>query len=392
MVSSVKQADRSLALDGIRALAALGVVVYHCSNGSGFLLRIERSAPISAAILANLGNFCVCVFFLLSGFLLFRDFARTILFDQRTPTLPEYFERRFLRIYPAYWVALIGFTLVVGSQNVNGGVFGLLTLTERHVNTTSIFPGIPAAWTLAIEVAFYLFLPIFSLGLILLSRRRSQRVRTIITFISLGALMTTAHLWIGVVLAANRSDLRLQMNLPTYLGWFALGMLLIVLQLLRESGRQIPAALQELAEHPWWCWAGTVVVYCGAASMHLIQFENGSARESILQFQARIGLQGVAAFLLLLPLVLGTRPSRFHSMISARRLAWVGVVSYGVYLWHQAVIRETIKHTNFSSDLFGYVQLMAIVLPVSILIGWISFKFLERPMLSLARRSRKADQ
>jgi peptidoglycan/LPS O-acetylase OafA/YrhL len=126
--------------------------------------------------------------------------------------------------------------------------------------------------------------------------------------------------------------------------------------------------------------------------MHLIQLENGSVRDSILQFQVRIGLQGVAAFLLLLPLVLGTRASRFHSMISSRRLAWVGVVSYGVYLWHQAIIRETIKHTNFSSDLFGYMQLMAIVLPVSILIGWISFRFLERPMLSLARRSRKADQ
>ena len=376
----------------MRALAAVGVVVYHCSYGSRYLPRLERSSPTGAAILSNLGNFCVCVFFLLSGFLLFRDFARTILFDRRAPTLPEYFERRFLRIYPAYWVALIGFTLVVGSENVNGGVFGLLTLTERHMNTTNIFPGIPAAWTLAIEIAFYAFLPIFSIGLMLVCRRRSQRTRTLITFMSLGVLMITAHVWIGVVVAANRNDLRLQMNLPTYLGWFALGMLLVVLQLLRESGRQIPGSLQELAEHPWWCWAGTIVAYCAAASMHLIAFDNGQGGETILEFQARIGLQGVAAFLLLLPLVLGTRPSRFHSMISSRRLAWVGVVSYGVYLWHQAIIRETTKHTSFSADLIGYLQLLAIVVPISILIGWISFTFLERPMLSLARRSRKVDQ
>ena len=382
--------DRSRALDGVRALAALGVVVYHCALESGILLRIERTQPITSSLLWNLGNFSVCVFFLLSGLLLFRPFAAAILFGRKAPALPGYFERRFLRIYPAYWVALIGYLLIAGSANVDGGAFGLLTLTERQLNRETIFPGIPAAWTLFIEVAFYVFLPIFSIGLMLLCRRRSTRTRTNLTVAALAGLAITAHLWIGLVIASHRGNLRLQMNLPTYLGWFALGMFLIVLQLLRENGRWMPRSLLELAEHPGWCWAGSAVVFCAAASMRLIQIEKSTLNESILEIQARMGLQGTAAFLLLLPLVVGTRPSRCHSMISTRRLAWVGVVSYGVYLWHQAIIKETLKHTAISADLVGYLKLMAIVIPISLLIGWISFRFLERPALSLAARSRKA--
>jgi peptidoglycan/LPS O-acetylase OafA/YrhL len=369
----------------VRALAALGVVVYHCANGSGFLERTTDDSQFWGSMIENLGNFCVSVFFLLSGLLLFREFAGWILFDARRSAYPSYLERRMLRIYPAYWIALGAFVLVIGTDRVNGGAFGLITLTERHMNTTKIFPGIPASWTLVIEVAFYVFLPIYSVVLALITRGRRFRTRLITVTASLLGLALLAHLWIGIVLANNRGDLRLQMNLPTFLGWFALGMALAVLLLLRDRGYRIPTALRTLADHPWVCWSSALVLYLLVVAIRTSALSNTPPRETIAQLQGRILLQGIAAFMVLLPIVLGTRDSRLSTFVGNRRLAWIGVVSYGVYLWHQTCIAEVKKFVDFSGNLIDWIGLMAIVLPASILIGWISFRLVEKPVMSLVK-------
>ena len=73
------QGGRFAALDGYRAVAAIGVLVYHVAGNAKLT---QGTAPLNA-FLANLGNFGVAVFFLLSGFLLYRGFVFSALTDEQ---------------------------------------------------------------------------------------------------------------------------------------------------------------------------------------------------------------------------------------------------------------------------------------------------------------------
>lgn len=378
---------RVSSLDGVRALAALGVVVYHCAEGSGFSRADHGNVDFFVAVLRNVGNFGVAVFFVLSGYLLFREFVRKILFEGSRTPLPHYFERRFLRIYPAYWVALIGLVVVAGAPSVLGNELGLLTLTERHFSS-ALFPGLPVAWTLYIEVAFYVFLPIFAGALWLVCRRRDEKTRLILVITSLACLVVAAHVWIGVVIPLVADDLafRLEMNLPTYLGWFAAGMALSVASVWSGADRSLPRMIKQLADRPGVCWGVATFAYLTVVLVDTnFRFAARLPEESALMFQSKMFLQGIAALFFVLPMALGGRPSRLRSMSANRHLAWIGVVSYGVYLWHQTIIKQVGKWLTLQPTFGGFLILLVIVMPSAILVGWISFRLIEKPALSLAR-------
>src|SRR6476659_3734388 len=89
------------AMDGYRALAALSVLVAHVALFSGVVNRNRTLAPYLAR--ADVG---VSIFFLLSGFLLYRPFVAAHLSARSAGSLGGYARRRALRIIPAYWFAL----------------------------------------------------------------------------------------------------------------------------------------------------------------------------------------------------------------------------------------------------------------------------------------------
>jgi peptidoglycan/LPS O-acetylase OafA/YrhL len=102
-------------------------------------------------------------------------------------------------------------------------------------------------------------------------------------------------------------------------------------------------------------------------------------------FQVRFLLQGIAALFFIMPMAISHQKSRLRSLLGGRQLAWVGLVSYGVYLWHQTILRQLAKWFTFEPNLFGFLLLLAIVMPSAILFGWVSFRLIEKPALSLAK-------
>src|SRR6266540_3552311 len=86
--------------DGFRALAAISVLVTHVAYLSGFDIH-SRFGAFTARM--DVG---VAVFFMISGFLLYRPFVASRLAGSHGPRPASYFWRRALRILPAYWVAL----------------------------------------------------------------------------------------------------------------------------------------------------------------------------------------------------------------------------------------------------------------------------------------------
>src|SRR5687768_11287352 len=142
-VPSNTASGRSHALDAVRAVACLMVLVCHVSIHHG-----DES-------LDGLKN-GVMLFFALSGYLLYRPFV------MGDVDLRRYAAHRIARIAPAYVVALVGVTLLTGNRAfVDQPLTYLLFLQNYSTETFQGFLG--PSWTLVIEVLFYLTLPLVAL-------------------------------------------------------------------------------------------------------------------------------------------------------------------------------------------------------------------------------------
>ena len=203
-------------IDGARALAASSIVVYHvwrygAADGPvalGPLSRLMPHLPVG-----------VTLFFTLSGFLLYRPFASALARGRTRPDLAAYLRNRALRILPAYWVILLitgvvmGATIVRhdlqrGSLAAHPGLLVRDAFLVQNYDPGTILTGIGPAWSLAIEVAFYLALPILGLAAFALadgarngSRRRWFALLPPFVMLMVGHLGETGCLhdrpWVG---------------------------------------------------------------------------------------------------------------------------------------------------------------------------------------------------
>src|ERR1700710_2312914 len=164
--------------DGLRAIAALMVVFHHAAFTTAFELRGIRVPGTDHTVL--LGYYFarmdsgVQIFFLISGFLLYRPMVAAA-FSGRSPRGPRSYARhRFLRIYPAYWVAFVIITIFFGiSMPIAGfrSIFEYFFLIHLYdtggavlngAHTFRALGGISQSWTLVVEVSFYIFLPCYA--------------------------------------------------------------------------------------------------------------------------------------------------------------------------------------------------------------------------------------
>src|SRR4051812_25429164 len=95
------RAERFPLFDSLRAIAALAVLGYHAAYAAGMASSDSPLRAYTTRLDVGVG-----VFFPISGFPLSRPFVRARLERKPTPRTGPYAWRRFLRIVPAYWVAL----------------------------------------------------------------------------------------------------------------------------------------------------------------------------------------------------------------------------------------------------------------------------------------------
>src|SRR5919108_4947140 len=156
------------ALDGFRGLAVLWIVVGHCWNEVG-RPPLDRGVGLNVLTSSYAG---LDLLFIVSGFVLFPPAA---LNNGSLGDLPSYFRRRFARIVPAYWVAIILvilFNPLLTTANVplpgtsmagNSALLIHLSFLHEEVYGGSIRNGFGAdgvIWTLSIEMIFYVTLPL----------------------------------------------------------------------------------------------------------------------------------------------------------------------------------------------------------------------------------------
>jgi peptidoglycan/LPS O-acetylase OafA/YrhL len=363
------------ALDGLRGLAALAIVVTHAGFASG------RSAQhdLLAAVLGR-ADFGVAVFFLLSGFLLYRPYAVHALGGTAAPRILRFWWRRALRVLPALWLAV---TVTLGlistrSATTNDWLQHLLLVDvydhhELDANFTQL-------WTLSAEIAFYLLLPL--LGAVAAFRVRRPFERQLAMVAVLVATSMAFDLYQHRYLSHEQAVLWL----PAYLDWFAWGILLGLMTAGEATGRRARAlqlTLRAWAADPLTCIAVAAIAW----SLTLTQL--GTPRVLVLpsfwQWTAQHYLYGIAGLFLLLPLVLG--PAGPASRLLGSRFGhFLGNISYSVYLWHLALLLLIQRELGYETFSGHFWLLLVLAAASSIAVASASWYLFERPILRYGTR------
>lgn len=367
-------------IDSVRAIAALCVFGLHA--GVSFVWAGSWYAPFVGRL--DIG---VTVFFLISGFLLYRPFVAARFGQAPPPNIASYARSRALRILPAYWFALTVLAIYPGLTAVftEGGWRYYLFMQQYFPYYT--YGGIAQAWSLCVEVSFYLALPLIVLFASRFASGGTRQARLRHELLFLGGLCLFA---LGYRLLVSRGATPEFLTgparftlvpgswveaLPGTIDWFAFGMALAVLSVAAHGREQRSMLIRVVERAPGLCWAAALLLFVGAVELHVVaDFPDVF---SPLQWHASHLLYGLIAVLVLLPAVFGDNRSGFPRRVLANRLlAWLGLVSYGIFLWHVRILEE-LAHRSSAPN----VVLVAIAFAITVGCAAVSYYAVERPLL-----------
>ena len=369
------RAERFPLMDSLRAIAALSVVAIHVALPSGRL-----NPGVGGIRYVGRLDVGVAVFFLISGFLLYRPFVRARALGEPQPSTLAYLWRRALRIVPAYWLALTISALALGTPHVftGRGLWTYYGFAQIYSNVSDI-GGISQAWTLDVEVTFYLLLPVWAW---LMRRSRMPDLAGCIVLFVAGVAwkvpFVAGHDPVPATWALRA--------LPAFLDHFALGMGLAVLSV-RWQRDGLPRPLRVLDRRPGLAWLFAAVAFWAVSTRIGLSgqlFEPVNPHEFMLRHE----LYGLVGLGMIVPAVLGDPARGFlrRRVLANRGLLWIGLLSYGVYLWHQTVVRWLLDLGIGDVDQHVLpVVLFAAAVALATAIAAVSYYAFERPILSLKR-------
>ncbi len=366
-VSASATQRRSAGLDGVRGLAALTVFIFHIWLYGAKGGKIGFGDEVFNEF--RIGLIC---FFVLSGYLLYGAFARAAARQRGEVPMRRYVLRRAARILPAYYVSLIGsialLEAVAGAPGVRlpteSGV-PLFFFFAQNYSGSTIMKLNPVTWTLCLEVAFYVLLPILGAFAYQVARGRVRpQVALMVGLIVVGLAWNVAGFLAHWQQPATKA-------LPAYLPYFAAGMLLSLWVESRRSGGRTLDLSPRVTAAVMVLGIGLVI---GNAYWHATS--PGLAHDALLvalhDFPAGVGFAFV-----ILAVVAGHGPSL--AWLQAKPLAKLGVISYGVYLWHVPLILFV---KEMAADTPGALELAALVAPLAIAAGTASWVWVERPLMN----------
>jgi peptidoglycan/LPS O-acetylase OafA/YrhL len=363
-------------LDGARAVAAYGVIATHVGFNTGRSLDDRPLAPFLARL-----DFGVTIFFLLSGFLLFRPFATAAMSGQAAPRLGAFWWRRALRILPAYWIVVVVTLAVLSYRHATGGDWWSYLLMIQTYNGHDVDASLVQMWTLVVEIAFYAALPLLAALPRVMPRRLTPVRRQLVLLVAMALVALSSNIVWHTVGGPGAA----QLWLPTYLDWFALGMFLAVASCLVPGHARWRRVLGDWADAPGTCWiAGALLFWISTLPL-------GGPRNLIpataWEWTIKHYLYGAAAFFFLLPVMLGSERAWSQRVLSHRFSRWLGEISYGVYLWHLPFLIFIQRRIGW--PVFGghFIELFALTSLSATAAAAVSYYLIERPLLRRYSRS-----
>jgi peptidoglycan/LPS O-acetylase OafA/YrhL len=363
--------ERFRSLDGVRALAAIAVLFTHAAAYSS----VQHG--VLADYLSQF-NIAVAVFFGLSGFLLYRPFVLAHLKSTSGTPIRTYATRRLARIYPAYWAALAVAVYGLGLWQFQGRRNTLFGFSLLQLYGGSYVQGLPQAWTLCVEISFYAFLPVYAFVLRRCARRHAFGAELV-------GVATIAAVGLGLTIARFAKPDMPGWTIPPRNGAvFAAGMLLAVLHARREARGGL-AWLDRVGRS---AFAG--VALATVAFLMVVHVVNVRSDRNTTPHQelGRYLLEIVIVLGLLVPSVFGpTGKGLVRRFLRHPVMAYLGMISYGIYLWHDPIM--VVVHDRWfgwGNDQGNLAVVAALGLALTLVVASVSWYVLERPIIRWTQR------
>lgn len=362
------------ALDTVRVIGVLAVIITHV----GFHAGVYTNSGLWGHVISRMAV-GVSVFFVLSGFLLSREWLVRAASHQPRPSLGRYYWKRWWRIMPAYLV-VAAVCLLAFSENSGYSVWGWIkTLLLLDSYTSSPLPtGFTQTWSLATEVAFYLVLPL----LMMMFVGRSIRPRRVL--IGVATLGVVSLVWLVLMRDIGLDEAIPVGNwLPAYLSWFAAGIWLAAAHTVPDLFPRTYRAARALAAAPGVCWvlaaAALLISSTPLAGPWLI--EALTPAEEIIRHLLYLAV-GV---LVVLPAAFGDPNTGYIRALSTRSARHLGHISYSMFLVHMALIPVVMWIFGFE-DFGGHFAVILIgTVAASAAVSEVLYRFVEKPFVRFSR-------
>lgn len=401
-----------MGIEGLRALAAGSILVYHVwlhaapSWDEGQLTL----GPLTRWVFPHLG-LGVTLFFALSGFLLYRPFAAAVVRGDPQPSVKRYLRNRGLRIIPAYWVIFLITALVLQTAFVRtssnafpdtGSITDPAQLLQnlfllQNYDREAVLTGIGPTWSLAIEVVFYVSLPALVALAVLLARRATGRRGRVLAALAPAMLLLMIglsgkavaaflvapapgeHLYEGTWHSVVERSFWAQADL------FAFGMVIAVVRAQVEDGT--------LTLPRWWRGGALVALIAVAVPTTTFMTNLTEATGGDVSHYAYQTLMAISCGLLLALVALSVagraHRSRLARALDARPLVAVGIVSYSLFLWHEPLLLALREQGVTLDGQAGFVFNLAVVGLIAGVASALTYRFVEAPALRLKQRPAK---
>lgn len=347
--------NRIVFLDGLRTIAALGVVWIHVWSFFGNPSLLLGPADVYKVV-SILGN-GVDLFFVISGFCMFLMYGRK---DFEWSEFMGFVKKRWLRIAPAFYVAVLVYAIVYWMDHPSFSIFTSVFFHFLFLQNFEWVPEISAPfWSLATEWYFYLLLPF-----ILILGRRFGFWRSVVVF---GIISLIA----GCFVYATDID-----------GW-SKSIWVRLIEFIWGMGMAkiyIDNRVSDFGTIFSW-WVAVSVIFFGRVLM-TAQFYHRFGETGFL-------VKGLGApimtlgFALLIGALFNGKANLLHRLLVSPMFVFLGKLSYSIYLWHSLILYPLCAWMeDFLVNKSGEWAPVIAFIPVAILtsgVSYLSYKWFEEP-------------
>lgn len=374
--ADARRPQHFIAGDGLRAYGALGIVLFHLGIGAArrygdFSLDLDDSYGDVPGGLIIAMQAAVPVFFALSGYLVGGPFIRAWIEGRPMPRVGKYAERRVRRIAPAFWLVLAYLLIRHGAAGASSGQIAAM-FGFQHTMYGQSFPFlqyVPQMWTIDVEMYFYLVVPLLAVALFAMAtrvlpsgteaaRRRVAGAGLVLT--GLASLLLAYHHYAGS--AAGNSIL-------VWWAAFVPGIFLAAVEVPARERLPGTALGRNLA------WVVLALAVAGFLLFSQADVLNPH-RSRTSELVAGSGFVAAA-------LIWQWSTGSAWRVLANRPIEAIGRWSFGIFVWHVAVVQELFRHIDAHAH-SPKAQLLILIVPawaISIALGALTWRFVEQPLI-----------